>query len=107
MSKWHREEKMSKDYETLRLWSTVLVVAGVGGVIFVVIAVIFAMIEAVSFVQAVAFLLIGGSLAVLFVSWPIALGQGPRALADVVEYARDQQGVLSERLSEGEKVRRD
>lgn len=27
----------------------------------------------------------------LFASWPIALGQGLRALADVAEYVREQQ----------------
>jgi hypothetical protein len=49
------------------------------------------MIEAVSFLQALAILLIGGPLAALFASWPIALGQGLRALADVAEYVQDQQ----------------
>jgi uncharacterized sodium:solute symporter family permease YidK len=98
---------MSRDYGALRLWSTVLVVIGVAGVIFVVIGIIFAMIEAVSFGQAIAILLIGGPLAALFASWPIALGQGLRALADVAEYVRDQQGVPAEQLSEGERAPRD
>jgi hypothetical protein len=49
------------------------------------------MIEAVSFLQALAILLIGGPLAAFFASWPIALGQGLRALADVAEYVEDQQ----------------
>ena len=53
--------------------------------------VIFAMIGAATFWQAIAILLIGGPLAALFASWPIALGQGLRALADVAEYVRDQQ----------------
>jgi hypothetical protein len=52
---------------------------------------VFAMIEAVSFLQALAILLIGGPLAAFFASWPIALGQGLRALADVAEYVEDQQ----------------
>ena len=82
---------MGRDYATLRLWATVLVIIGVLGVIFVVIGTIFAMIEAVTFGQAIAILLIGGPLAALFASWPIALGQGLRALADVAEYVRDQQ----------------
>jgi hypothetical protein len=111
---------MNGNYGALRLWSTVLVVIGVAGVIFVVIGIIFAMIgavtfgiifamiEAVSFGQAIAILLIGGPLAALFASWPIALGQGLRALADVAEYVRDQQQeVPAERLSEGEKAPRD
>ena len=84
-----------------------LVVIGVGGVIFVVIGAIFAMLEAANFVQVLMILLIGGPLAALFVSWPIALGQALRALADVAEYVQRQQGVPAQRLSEGEKVPRD
>jgi hypothetical protein len=99
-----KEKEMSRDYGALRLWATVLVITGGAGVIFVVIGVIFAMIEAPTFGQAVAFLLIGAPLAVLFASWPIALGQGLRALADVAEYVQDQQGVLAERLSRGAKL---
>jgi ABC-type siderophore export system fused ATPase/permease subunit len=98
---------MSRDYGALRLWSTVLVVIGVGGVIFVVIGAIFAMFEAANFVQVLVILLIGGPLAALFASWPIALGQGLRALADVAEYVQRQQGVPAQRLSEGEKAPRD
>jgi uncharacterized sodium:solute symporter family permease YidK len=98
---------MSRDYGALRLWSTVLIVIGVGGVIFVVIGAIFAMLEAANFVQMLVILLIGGPLAALFASWPIALGQGLRALADVAEYVQRQQGVPAQRLSEGEKAPRD
>jgi hypothetical protein len=82
---------MSRDYRALRLWSSVLIIIGVAGVIFVVIGVIFAMIGAARTWQPLAILLIGGPLAALFASWPIALGQGLRALADVAEYVRDQQ----------------
>jgi uncharacterized sodium:solute symporter family permease YidK len=85
---------MNRNYAALRLWSTVLIVIGVVGVIFVVIGTIVAMIEAVTFLQALAILLIGGPLAALFASWPIALGQGLRALADVAEYVRDQQRTV-------------
>jgi len=98
---------MSRDYGALRLWSTVLNVIGVASVIFVVIGMIFAMIGANSFWQVLAILLMGGPLAVLFASWPIALGQALRALADVAEYVRDQQGIPAQRLSEGETVPRD
>ena len=93
---------MNGSYGALRLWSTVLVVIGVAGVIFVVIGIIFAMIAADTFGQAIAILLIGAPLAVLFASWPIALGQGLRALADVAEYVQEQQGLPAERLSGGE-----
>jgi hypothetical protein len=98
---------MSREYRALKLWSTVLVVVGVGGVIFVIIGIIFAVIGAGTFGQALAILLIGGPLAALFASWPIALGQGLRAIADVAEYVRDQQGVPAQRLSEGEGAPRD
>ena len=98
---------MSRGYGALRLWATVLVVIGVGGVIFVGIGVIFAMIDAPTFGHALVFLLIGAPLALLFASWPFALGQGLRALADVAEYVRDQQGVPAERLSDGERAPRD
>jgi hypothetical protein len=82
---------MSRDYGALRLWSTVLSIVGVMGVIFVIIGTIVAMIEGVTFGQAIGILLIGAPLAALFASWPSALGQGIRALPDVAEYAQDQQ----------------
>ena len=82
---------MSRNYAALRLWATILIVIGIVGVILVVIGTVFAMIEAVSFLQALAILLIGNPLAALFASWPIALGQGLRALGDVAEYVQDQQ----------------
>ena len=85
---------MSEGYGTLRLWSSVLVFVGVLGVIFVVIGTIFAVFAAPGFWEGVAFLLIGGPLAVLFATWPIALGQGLRALADVAEYTQRQQREL-------------
>ena len=61
---------------------------GILGVIFVVIGTIFAVFAASSFWQGVAFLLIGGPLAVLFASWPIAL-------ADVAEYVQRQKSGLA------------
>ena len=76
---------MGGSYGALRLWATVLIGVGVVGVVFVVIGTIVAMFEAVTFGQSIAVLLIGGPLAALFASWPIALGQGLRALADVAE----------------------
>jgi hypothetical protein len=85
---------MGEGYGTLRLSSRVLVVVGVLGVIFVVIGTIFAVFATPTFWQGVTFLLIGGPLAVLFASWPIALGQGLRALADVAEYVQRQQSGL-------------
>jgi flagellar motor component MotA len=99
---------MGGEYGALRLWATVLMFIGILGVIFVVIGVIFAVLGAASFWQVLAILLIGGPLAALFASWPIALGQALRALADVAEYVREQQQrVPAQRLSEGEQAPRD
>ena len=67
---------MGRDYAALRLWSTVLIIVGIVGVVLVIIGTIVAMVQAVTFGQALAILLIGGPLAALFASWPIALGQG-------------------------------
>jgi hypothetical protein len=107
LSGTRKDKEMNGGYGALRFWATVLVVVGGAGVIFVVIGTIFAMIEAVTFGQALAILLIGGPLAALFASWPIALGQGLRALADVAEYVQRQHGVPAERLSEGQNAPRD
>jgi hypothetical protein len=82
---------MRSSYGALRLWATVLIIVGVVGVMFVGIGTIVAMIQAVTFAQGLAILLIGGPLAALFASWPIALGQGLRALADVAEYVQEQR----------------
>lgn len=85
---------MGGNYGALRLWSTILIVVGVIGVVFVIIGTIVAIVEAVTFGQALAILLIGGPLAALFASWPIALGQGLRALADIAEIVgRERSGV--------------
>jgi uncharacterized sodium:solute symporter family permease YidK len=86
---------MGKDYGALRLWSTVLIIVGIVGVVLVIIGTIVAMVQAVTFGQALVILLIGGPLAALFASWPIALGQGLRALADVAEYVQEQQSRVT------------
>lgn len=86
---------MGRSCGALRLWSTVLIVVGIVGVVLVVVGAIIAMLQAVTFGQALAILLIGGPLAALFACWPIALGQGLRALADVAEYVQEQQRRVS------------
>jgi hypothetical protein len=82
---------MSPSYGALRLWATVLIFVGVFGVMFAVIRTNFAVIQAETFAQGLATLMIGGPLVALFASWPIALGQGLRATADVAEYVQEQQ----------------
>lgn len=86
---------MTRNYGALRLWSTVLIVVRIVGLVFVVIGTIVATVEAVTFGQGLAILLIGGPLAALFASWPMALGQGLRALADVAGYVQGQQRRVS------------
>ena len=69
-----RRKEMSRDYGALRLWSTVLIIIGISGVIFVVIGVIRH--------DRGCHLLAGacdppyrGTLGPRFASWPIALGR--------------------------------
>lgn len=59
---------MEGNYGALRLWSTILIVVGIIGVVFVIIGIIVAIVEAVTFGQALAILVIGGPLAALFAS---------------------------------------
>ena len=56
---------MGRDYAALRLWATVLIIVGIVGVVLVIIGTIVAMVQAVTFGQALAILLIGGPLAAL------------------------------------------
>ena len=83
---------MHREYGSLRLWSPVLGVMRIVSVMLVILGVIVAMVQDVTFGQALVILLIGRPLAALFASLPLALGQGLRALADVAEYVRGQQG---------------
>jgi hypothetical protein len=85
---------MGRDYGTLRVWSTVLIIVGVVGAVFVVIGTIVAIVEAETVGRALAILLIVGPLAALFARWPIALGQGLRAVADLAEYVQNQQRTV-------------
>jgi hypothetical protein len=73
-------------YGAPRLRTTVLAI-----VMCVVIGNIFAAMQATTFQQGLAILLIGGPLAALFASWPIALKQDLEAIADVAEYVQEQQ----------------
>jgi hypothetical protein len=82
---------MSPSYGVLRHWAMVLIIVRAMGVVSVVIGTIFAVKQAVTFAQGLAMLLIGAPLAALFASWPIALGQGLRTIADVAEYVQEQQ----------------
>ena len=70
-------------YGTLRLWSAVLVLVGVIGLIAAAVGTIIWAFEAEGFWQTLGVLLIGGPVAIFFATLPIALAQALRALADV------------------------
>ena len=70
-------------YGTLRLWSAVLVLVGVIGLIAAAVGTIIWAFEVEGFWQTLGVLLIGGPVAIFFATLPIALAQALRALADV------------------------
>jgi hypothetical protein len=72
-------------YGALRLWATVLTVIGAIGLLSVGAGIVVAMVNADDGGDAAAILLIAGPIALLFASWPLALGQGLRALAEIGE----------------------
>ena len=82
---------MENHYRALRLWSMVLRIIGILSVLSVVLGVIIAMFQAPSFADVLTILFIVGPLGALLATWPIALGQGLEAIADVAEYAQAQQ----------------
>ena len=89
---------MRRNYGALRIWSTVPIVVGIIGVVSVVIGTIVAIVEAVTFGQALAIFLIGVPLALLcgpVRELAIALGQGLRALADIAENMRRDGGRVN------------
>jgi len=70
-------------YATLRVWSAVLVLIGVIGLIAAAIGTIIWAFEVEGFWQTVGVLLIGGPVALFLATLPIAVAQALRALADV------------------------
>ena len=72
-------------YGALRLWANVLAVLGAVGLVSVGVGIVVAMANADDGGDAAAILLIAGPVALLFASWPLALGQGLRALAEIGE----------------------
>jgi hypothetical protein len=75
----------SMHYGALRLWATVLAVIGAIGLVSVGVGIVVGMVNADDGGDAAAILLIAGPIALLFASWPLALGQGLRALAEIGE----------------------
>lgn len=70
-------------YKTLRLWAAVLMVVGVVSVISAAIGVMSLAIAVDGFWDTLGVILLGTPVALLLASWPFALGQVLRAVADI------------------------
>jgi hypothetical protein len=70
-------------YKTLRTWSFFLVVLGLVSVVVAGVGVISWAIAVEGFWETLGVLLFGAPVVLLMASWPIALGQALRALADI------------------------
>jgi hypothetical protein len=69
-------------YGTIRMWSMVVAAIGVIGVVLTVIATIWA-VEVEGFWATLGVIVLGAPIALLLATWPFALSQMMRALADV------------------------
>jgi hypothetical protein len=70
-------------YKTLRTWSVFLVVLGAVSVVSAVIGVAAWAIAVEGFWETLGVILLGAPVVLLLATWPIALGQALRALADI------------------------
>ena len=70
-------------YNTLRAWSAAISVIGVIGVILVAIGTVAWAIDVEGFWATLGVICLGAPLAIFLASWPFALSQMMRALADV------------------------
>jgi hypothetical protein len=70
-------------YKTLRAWAAAVSLIGVIGVILVVIATVAWAVDVEGFWATLGVICLGAPLAVFLATWPFALGQMMRALADV------------------------
>ena len=70
-------------YKTLRTWSFVLLVLGIASVISAGIGVVAWAIQVEGFWDTMAVLLFGAPIVLLLATWPIALSQMMRAIADI------------------------
>jgi hypothetical protein len=80
----HDERTLSMSrYKTLRTWSIALLVLGLVSVLSATVGVVTWAVEVHGFWEKLAVLFFGGPIAVLLATWPIALGQALRAIADI------------------------
>ncbi len=70
-------------YKTLRTWALFLMALGVFSMVSASIGVVAWAIAEEGFWDTLAVVLFGGPIALLLAAWPLALGQGLRALADI------------------------
>jgi hypothetical protein len=70
-------------YKTLRTWSFFLIVLGLVSVVVAGVGVVSWAIAVEGFWETLGVLLFGAPVVVLMASWPIALGQALRAIADI------------------------
>ena len=71
------------DYKTLRTWAMFLMVIGVVSVISAGFGVISLAIAVEGFWNTIGVIFLGAPIALLLASWPFAMGQALRALADI------------------------
>jgi hypothetical protein len=70
-------------YKTLRTWSVLLIVLGAMSLISATIGVVSWAIAVDGFWETMGVILFGAPLVLLLATWPIALGQALRAIADI------------------------
>jgi hypothetical protein len=71
------------EYKTLRMWSLILTVLGAVSIVSASIGVIAWAVEVDGVLRTAAVLLFGAPVAILLATWPIALGQLLRAVANI------------------------
>ncbi len=70
-------------YKVLRLWAMVLVVVGFIGLFFALVAAVVGAFAADGFWEGIAALFVGLTLGLFVATWPIALGEALKALANI------------------------
>jgi hypothetical protein len=88
------EGRHMTQYTTLRAWSSALVIIGVVSLIMVGFSAIIWAFEADGFWPTMGVIFIGAPIALFLASWPIALGQLMRAVADIGDRAVTDRGPV-------------
>jgi hypothetical protein len=78
-----RDDGDVSDYSMLRTWSMILYVLGFASLVITGVGVIVWAIEVEGVLRTLAVLMIGAPIVMLFATWPLALGQLLRAVADI------------------------